>query len=108
MSLASVVPEVDLPAVAQFAGDHVPAVFLARGGGEHAPVLVEAEEGAEGNGALGQRERGGSGEVAAEDVEDKEEGEQVGGERRPHLRRFWFFGGGFVVPRFGHAFRSGC
>src|SRR5215208_8315738 len=100
--------EVHLLAVAQLAGDHVPAVFLARGGGEHTPVLVEAKEWTEGYGALGQRERGGRGEVPAEDVEDKEEGEQVRGERRPQLRRFWFFGGGFVVPRFGYAFRSGC
>jgi len=99
--------EVHLPAVAQFAGDHVPAVFIARGGGEHTPVLVEAEEGAEGYGALGQRERSGPREVPAEDVEDKEEGEQVSGERRPQLRRFWFFGGGFVVPRFGRAYRPG-
>src|SRR5829696_2302025 len=93
--------EVHLLAVEQFAGDHVPAVFIARGGGEHPPVLVEAEEGAKGNGALGQRERGGCGEVPAEDVEDKEEGEQVGGERRPQLR--WFFD----MPRFGRAYRPG-
>src|SRR5688572_32110414 len=55
---------------------------------EHAPVLVEAEEGSEGNRALGQRERGGRGQVPAEDVENKEEGEQVRSERRPQLRRF--------------------
>src|SRR5918994_6259756 len=95
--------EVHLLAVAQVAGDHVPAVFSARGGGEHPPVLVEAEEGAEGDDALGQRERGGRGEVPAEDVEDEEEGEQVGGERRPQLRWFWYF----VVPRFGRAYRPG-
>src|SRR5215204_7071222 len=105
---ADVMTEVQALAVAQLAGDHVPAVFLARGGGEHTPVLVEAKEWTEGYGALGQRERGGRGEVPAEDVEDKEEGEQVRGERRPQLRRFWFFGGGFIVRSFGRAYRPGC